>query len=356
MRMLRLAIAIWAAWTLYAVFTASENYITAYGPMAGWSRAFAYSLADAWPWALLTPVAFLIAGRLLVRRANWWWVLPLLFVCGIAVGTLHLIAFIGLLLRMGYVQSSQMVGSVVRGKFHSEVLTCWTLFGIRHATEYYRRYRVREVAASRLQAQLARAQLEVLRMQLQPHFLFNTLHAISALMYRDVEGADRMVTRLSDFLRLTLDSAGVQEVTLKREMEYLDKYLDIEQVRFGERLQVARSIEPDALDLLVPNLALQPLVENAVRYAVAPRAAGGRVEIAARVAGGSLTIEVQDDGPGAPGGFREGVGLSNTRARLEQLYGVSSHLELGNTPGGGFRARMAIPAHMEPLDASSDRR
>lgn len=356
MRWLRQAIAIWAAWTLYAVFAASQHYISTYGPMSGWRRAFTYSLADAWPWALLTPVAFLIAGRLLVGRANWWWILPLLFVCGIAVGTLHLIVFVRLLGRMGYVHTSAMVGSVVRGKFHSEVLTCWTLFGIRHATEYYRRYRLREVAASRLQAQLARAQLAVLRMQLQPHFLFNTLHAISALMYRDVESADRMVTRLSDFLRLTLDSADVQEVTLKREMEYLDKYLEIEQVRFGERLEVAHSVEPEALDLLVPNLALQPLVENAVRYAVATRAAGGRVGIAARIAGGTLTIDVQDDGPGAPEGFREGVGLSNIRARLEQLYGASSHLELGNIPGGGFRARIAIPAHTEPVHASTDRR
>lgn len=141
--------------------------------------------------------------------------------------------------------------------------------------------------ASRLQTQLARAQLDVLRAQLQPHFLFNTLHAVSALMYRDVESADRMMARLSNLLRLTLDSAGEQEVTLKREMKYLDKYLEIEQVRFGERLKVERTIEARALDLLVPNFVLQPL-ENAIRYAIAPRAAGGRIEVGARVIGTEL--------------------------------------------------------------------
>jgi two-component system LytT family sensor kinase len=193
-------------------------------------------------------------------------------------------------------------------------------------------------------------------MQLEPHFLFNTLHAISALMYRDVEGADRMITRLSDFLRLTLDSAGQQEVTLMREMEYLDKYLEIEQVRFGDRLEVRRSIAPGTLDLMVPNLALQPLVENAVRHGIAPRAEGGRIEVVARVDGGSLVVEVSDSGPGAAGAIREGLGISNTRARLEQLYGAAFRLELGNAPAGGFRARMRIPAHSEPVHASSDRR
>jgi len=145
---------------------------------------------------------------------------------------------------------------------------------MRHAIEYYRQYRLRELVASQLETQLAQAELEVLKMQLQPHFLFNTLHAISALLYRDAESADRMISRLSDFLRLTLDSAGVQEVPLKREMEYLDKYLEIEQVRFGERLEVVRKVDSDTLDLLVPNLLLQPLVENAVRHGIAPRFRG----------------------------------------------------------------------------------
>jgi LytS/YehU family sensor histidine kinase len=226
---------------------------------------------------------------------------------------------------------------------------------VRHAIEYYRRYQNRELKASQLEARLAQAQLEVLKMQLQPHFLFNTLHAISALMYRDVESADRMITRLSDFLRLAIESSGVQEVPLKREMEFLDKYLEIEQVRFGERLDVRRWIDAAALDLLVPNLVLQPLVENAVRHGIAPRAEGGRIEVIARVAAGLLTVEVLDDGPGPSGEISEGVGLSNTRARLEQLYGAAARLELGAGPHGGFLARLTIPALAEDGHANPDR-
>src|SRR5260370_10757991 len=135
-------------------------------------------------------------------------------------------------------------------------------------------------------------------MQLQPHFLFNTLHAISALVHKDVEAADRMITRLSEFLRLTLDSAGVQEIALKGELESLDKYLEIEQVRFGDRLTVVRSIAPETLDLLVPNLILQPLVENAVRHSIAPRASARRLEIYARREDGNLTNPVPVRGPG----------------------------------------------------------
>ncbi len=345
-RNLRLAAVIAGAWTVYAIFASSQIRINTYGMMVTpWRRALLTAFADAGPWALFTPIAFWIAGRCLVRRGRVWWTVPVLFVGGLALGYAHLAIYLRVMEWLGYVKGREAIASIVRGKLHSDVLVAWVLFGIRHAMDYYERYRSREVAASRLQAQLTQAQLEVLRAQLQPHFLFNTLHAISALMHRDVESADRMMTRLSDFLRLTLDSSGVQEVTLKREMEYLDKYLEIEQVRFGARLTVERRIDPRALDLFVPNLVLQPLVENAVRYAIASRAAGGKIEIAARVVDAVLSIEVRDDGPGAAEGFVEGVGISNTRARLEQLYGSRAKLELGNAESGGFRARVMLPSH-----------
>ena len=339
--------AILGAWTLEAIFSASQNYVArAYSSRIPWTQALAYASIDAYPWALLTPLAFLIAGRLVVRRANWYWTLPVLAMAGVAIGALHLAVFLNLLPLIGYKLTPRFVGTLVMGKLHSEALTCWTLFGIRHGIEYYRQYRLRELKASQLEAKLAVAQVEMLKMQLQPHFLFNTLHAISALMYRDVECADRMVTRLSDFLRLTLDSAGVQEVALKREMEYLDKYVEIEQVRFGERLRIHCDIDPRAFDLLVPNLVLQPLVENAVRHGIAPRAPGGRIDVSARLDRDTLIIEVCDDGPGSES-IREGVGISNTRARLAHLYGPAATLELGNVPAG-FRARLRIPAHASP--------
>jgi two-component system LytT family sensor kinase len=356
MKVLARGFAIWGAWTLYAFFAASQNFLSrAYSGRMEFTPALKYAMLDCYVWAALTPVVLWLGGRMVVRRTNWWWILPAFFVAGVVFAAIHLNVFLRLLPLIGYQNSSRAQRAIIMAKLHSDVLTCWTLFGIRHGIEYYRRYRVRELKASQLEAKLALAQLEVLKTQLQPHFLFNTLHAISALMYRDLEGADRMIARLSDFLRIALESAGVQEVTLKREMEYLDKYLEIEQVRFGERLTVRRAIDPEALDLLVPNLVLQPLVENAVRHGIAPRTSGGQIDVGARAVDGALTITVADDGPGAVA-IREGVGISNTRARLEHLYGASARLQIGNAPGGGFLARLDIPAHLEARHASPDRR
>src|SRR5262249_32977164 len=154
--------------------------------------------------------------------------------------------------------------------------------------------------ASQLEARLAQAQLQALKSQLHPHFFFNTLHAISSLMRKDIEAADRMLTRLSDLLRLTLENVGAQETTLRQELDFLEGYLEIEQTRCRDRLQVKIEIEPETLDARVPNLILQPLVENAVRHGVAPRAAPGRIEISARRVGGKLEMQVRDNGAGLP--------------------------------------------------------
>jgi LytS/YehU family sensor histidine kinase len=158
-----------------------------------------------------------------------------------------------------------------------------------------------------------------------------------------------MISRLSDFLRLTLENAGIQEVPLRVELEFLDKYLEIEQVRFGSRLAVRRDVHPSALDLLVPNLILQPLVENAVRHGIAPRASGGRIDIRARKLKERLEIEIGDDGPGLPAGhpLAEGVGLRNTRERLRQLFGADHTFELKDELEGGFRVRLDMPARTE---------
>jgi LytS/YehU family sensor histidine kinase len=233
------------------------------------------------------------------------------------------------------------------GKFHVGVATYWVLVLLRYTFDYYRRYREQELRASRIATQLAQAQLQALRMQLHPHFLFNTLNAISALMHRAVAAADRMLARLSDFLRLTLESGGMQEVPLKQELDFLGRYLEIEKTRFADRLTVHMDVEPDALDAQVPNLILQPLVENAIRHGIARSSSAGTIEIRAHRANGTLHLAVRDDGPGlaANGGAppREGVGLSNTRARLAQLYGESSRLELGNAAEGGVVVNLDLP-------------
>src|SRR5207248_259251 len=195
-----------------------------------------------------------------------------------------------------------------------ELLVYCIIVLISHAAVYYQRYREGELRASQ-------AQLQALKMQLHPHFLFNTLHSISALVHRDPEAADKMIARLGDFLRLTLDASATQEVPLRRELEFLNCYLDIERVRFSDRLTTSIEVDPRVLDCRVPNLILQPLVENAIRHGVSQRTAPGHVRVSAERLGDALRLEVSDNGsglsqqpPARPAGSG-GVGLSNTRAR-----------------------------------------
>ena len=227
-----------------------------------------------------------------------------------------------------------------------------------HAFGFARRFRERDVHAARLEARAARlegqlthARLEALRMQLNPHFLFNTLHAASTLMGRDVGAARTVLAELSDLLRLALDRSDEPEVTLDDELDFLRHYLRIERVRFRDRLAVEEAVAPGVGAALVPSLLLQPLVENALKHGVAPRAGGGRVRIAARRAGADLVLSVEDDGPGLaedgrPGG---GVGLRNTRERLASLYGDGAALRLRDRPGGGLVAEVRLPFHTAPV-------
>jgi two-component system LytT family sensor kinase len=214
------------------------------------------------------------------------------------------------------------------------------------AAAAFRAAREREVRAAQLESSLARSQLRSLRLQLQPHFLFNALNTISSTMYRDPSAADEMLEQLSGLLRASLRTAQTDEVTLEEELEALDCYLGIMRARFGERLQVERRVEPQALGVQVPSMILQPLVENAIRHGNAERLGKGRIEIRASVRGDALTLEVEDDGPGAPSGSareRSGTGLSATAERLQLLYGEKHRFEVGNVAGGGFIVRTVLP-------------
>src|SRR6266513_2085176 len=225
-----------------------------------------------------------------------------------------------------------------------------------HALLYYQRFRASQTEEASLRAQLAQAQLRALKMQLHPHFLFNTLHSISSLVLEDPPKANSMIARLGDFLRLTLEESDQQLVTLKKETEFLRCYLEIEQVRFGDRLTVELDLEPAALTAQVPHLILQPVVENAVQHAIAPRASPGCIKIEARRLNDQLRIEVRDSGPGiteARGILeRRGLGLSNVRARLEQLYGREHRFEITNGLEGGLIVVMQVPWRKE-LDDNS---
>ena len=216
--------------------------------------------------------------------------------------------------------------------FDWEMMTYWAIVGLSHALRYQREARDRELSGAQLETHLVEAQLQALQRQLQPHFLFNTLNTISALMHRDVDAADDMIARLSDLLRISLQTVGVQEVTLKEELDFLSKYLEIEQTRFRDRLTVVFDVHPDTLDALVPNLVLQPLVENAIKHGIGPRPTPGQIEIRARNAGALLELEVQDNGVGLSAArltdFNRGVGLVEHAVAAPALVWVAASFRI----------------------------
>ena len=212
------------------------------------------------------------------------------------------------------------------------------IVGVSHAVAYYHELQERKLKAAQLETRLIEARLKTLEAELHPHFLFNTLHAISTLVHRDPESADRMISRLSDLLRITFDRSGEPKVSLKEEIEFLQKYLDIEQTRFQDRLTVSVHVEPEALDGEVPRMILQPLVENAIKHGIAGRSGGDNIRITAGLDGERLWMQVRDNGAGLQvrtlKALRTGIGLSNTRARLDCLYGRHYRLEFSDKHGG----------------------
>jgi len=234
-----------------------------------------------------------------------------------------------------------------------EMTTYWGIAGLSLAVLYWRESRDRALHATQLETKLIDARLATLQQQLQPHFLFNTLHAISTLMRRDVEAADRTLLGLSDLLRMTLDTAGRQEVTLANELDFVSKYLEIEQVRFADRLNVRYSIAPEALDALIPSLLLQPLVENAIKHGVARKAGPGHVDITACRDHDKLRIEIRDDGAGlsesALSALQKGIGVSTTRARLQHQFGADFRFEF-HRQEPGVAVIVALPWRVERRD------
>jgi signal transduction histidine kinase len=236
-----------------------------------------------------------------------------------------------------------------------ELLAYAAIAGLSHAVFFSRESHRRELRTAQLEKHLVEAQLQTLQRQLQPHFLFNTLHAISALMHRDVESADRMLTRLSDLLRMTLDTIGRQQTSLKDEIDFLRKYLQIEQARLGDRLTLHWEVHGDTLDCLVPNLVLQPLVENAIKHGIALKSEGGVLTVRTRRQGEMLWMEVEDNGSGPSQvgleSLQQGIGLTNTRARLSHHYGANYRFEFQKR-AGTFAVVVALPWKTIPAEPS----
>lgn len=331
--------------TFLGFFFASQSYLSYIyrNYEANFLASLSFTLPDWYIWALLTPVIVWLARRFPLERQHWLRSLSVHLLAGVFITILKLF----LVLAVGKLISWLPERSVSIYQFHPNFVTYWVVVGLSHAFQYYRKFRERELRASQLETRLAQAQLQVLKMQLQPHFLFNTLHAISSLMHKDVDAADRMMARLSDLLRLTLENVGVQEVSLKQELEFLQGYLEIEQTRFKDRLTIHTDIDPQTLDARVPNLILQPLVENAIRHGIEPYKEPGTVEIMARREDGTLRVSIRDSGPGLSSAkrsqHREGIGIANTKARLKQLYGEDFGFELCESNSKGFIVKLTIP-------------
>jgi two-component system LytT family sensor kinase len=349
-------------WTFLSVISAGQQYVGArlQGVESSWMLGLIYAFIDWYTWAVLTPLIIRLSDRYPLGRRRWGQGLSLHLLASIVFPLLQLAILSSVWQWVAPAQYKApslgaMFITMFSRKFHICLLTFWAIVGAGHALRYYRNYRDEELHRSRLNEQLTRTQLEALKMQLQPHFLFNTLNTITALIRRDQRKAEQMIARLGDLLRLALDNEATKEVTLREEMGFLEKYLEIEQTRFYDRLTIDRQIDPHSLDAYVPNMILQPIVENAIRHGIAKRAGAGLIRLTVERINGSLLLQVRDDGHGLITNMepdKAGVGIANTRARLERLYGKDHRFELSNAVDGGMEVSIVIPFRI--FDATSD--
>ena len=334
---------IFGSYTLLAFFSANKSIFIS--PDVDHGLAYGMSFTDWYAWALLTPFIIWFIHKYTHEYTSLTKKFLLNLPASIGFTLLHLLIVYILFQLNPLIRDKPLLGAIIENNY--SYVTCLAIFGVDYAFDYYAKFRERGLKTSQLEAKLAQTQLQVLKMQIHPHFLFNTLNAISTLIRKDPDASDRMLTHLSDLLRITLDNAGEQEVPLEKELELLEPYLEIEKTRFSDRLVIAIDIEPEVKSAKVPNLLLQPLVENAIKHGIGPRSSGGRIEISAKKENGRLLIEIRDDGLGIPGDsqkkLKEGIGISNTRARLKQLYGDNFKFSIHNRRDSGVLVEISIP-------------
>lgn len=347
-RLIRGTFVVFACWTFLALLFTPQTYLSnlrSPTPFSWWQALLANSVLF-YLWAALTPLVLWLGRRFLLEQPRLLRNLAIHFGLSFLVTALHLFLLGQLnylvltLLVKEYVSPVPVVALVV-GLGATNIMIYWGIIGISQALAYFRRYKEREVS-------LAQAQLQAIQTQLHPHFLFNTLNAISELVHEDADRAEQTITQLSDLLRVSLQSDAAQEITLKEELDFLRKYVEIQQTLLQERLTVNWNINPETLDARVPNLLLQPLIENAIRHGIAPAAAGGTIEIKADRNGNQITLSIEDDGIGinfpAENNIQEGIGLKSVRTRLRHLYGEAHKFSLKETScGKGLCVELKIP-------------
>ena len=346
--------------TVIAVFFSSESYFfyLLKGMQPDFWKDFGWKMVRWIPWAFFTPGIVRFVRWFPFDRERWYISLPVHITLSV------ILSFIQSSFFYFYSQIYDLTWHVSLGVlveyfikfFHLNFLTYLVTLGVCYLLDYYRKHREHELKTSRLQAQLTQAQLEVLKMQLHPHFLFNTLHAISALVHQDADTAEKMISRMSSLLRLSLESSGLQEVTLKKELESLKLYLEIEKMRFGDRLDVRVDVSPETLDALVPSFLLLPLVENVIRMKIAPRESGGRIRLDVSRQGARLVVLMDDNGNGwkldRDSAEQKEMILKTTRERISQLYGANHRFTLGEEGAQAEFIRMELPFREAPQQKS----
>ncbi|MEQ9401260.1 MAG: histidine kinase [Longimicrobiales bacterium] len=350
-----------AAWTVPGLIGTTQLMMsyTLRGDYPPLGLVLALALPGWYVWALLAPVVVAAAVRMPLDEGSLRWRVPAHLGLNLLVGGAWVAIIVAVRKAFGLpgIQDLQLQ---MAGAVGTSLLTYWVLVGLVHLARYHREREARARRASELAAQLADARLSALKSQLHPHFLFNTMHAISAFVRDDPAKAEEMLAQLAGLLRTVLDSSDAQVVPLADELDFVRRYLAIQEIRLADRLDARIDADPDTLGARVPSMVLQPLVENAVEHGIARRRGPGRLRLEVRRANGRLRLDVRDDGPGLPPDKREPsewrVGLRNTRERLSRLYGTDHVFTLDDDPAGGTRVRVEIPWDADAPDARGDAR
>jgi sensor histidine kinase YesM len=330
-------------------------YYTESGVVFSWNEKFVSRLPIYLTWILFIPFiyAFVIKNR--IEKPNILSKIVLIGLFGILIAALHRIiavTIVELLQGLFFGVPIDLTEILITKKFFlfaymfDSYLMYWMIVAVIFTFDYYRKFNENRLIASQLQSKLSLAELNMLKMQIHPHFLFNTLNTISALVHKNPEDADKMISRLSDLLRTSLDYSGKQFVTLREEIEFLNLYLEIQKVRFKERLKVIINLDPASLNIEVPAIILQPIVENSIKHVLEKTKDVCEIKISSFIENKVLTLEVIDNGPGILESNyinKDGVGLSNVKSRLSQIYSNDQSLKIKNLQDGGLLVSIEIP-------------